>query len=226
MERDLEALGSTSVWQETATLPEYPKLEASLSTQIAIVGAGIAGMTTAYLLLKEGKEVVVLDDGPIAGGETGGTTAHLNSELDDGYGELERLHGSEGLKLASDSHAAAVDRIEAIIAEEGIDCDFERLESYLFVPPGEPPDFLDEELEAITRAGITGVAKVARAPLEGFDTGPSLRFQNQAQFHIFKYLAGLAEAITRMGGRIFSHSHVSEVKDGSPAQITTREGHT
>jgi glycine/D-amino acid oxidase-like deaminating enzyme/nitrite reductase/ring-hydroxylating ferredoxin subunit len=214
-----------SVWRATAQLPEHPPLGESLSTGVCVVGAGLSGMTTAYLLLREGEEVVVLDDGPIAGGETGGTTAHLNSELDDGYTELERLFGSEGLKLASDSHAAAIDLIESIAQEEQIDCDFERLESYLFGPPGESAEFLTEELGAIQRAGITGVDKVARAPLDGFDTGPALRFANQAQFHVLKYLAGLEKAITRRGGKIFLYSHVTEVVDGRPVKVTTREGH-
>jgi glycine/D-amino acid oxidase-like deaminating enzyme/nitrite reductase/ring-hydroxylating ferredoxin subunit len=214
----------SSVWQATVALPEHPKLNEAIETDVCVVGAGISGLTTAYLLLKEGKRVVVLDGGPIAGGDTGRTTAHLNSELDDGHKHLEDLFGSEGLRLASESHAAAISKIEAIIREEEIDCDFERVESYLFMAPNEPPDYLDEELEALGRAGITGVDKLERAPLD-FDTGPCLRFQNQAQFHVLKYLAGLERAIRSMGGRIFLYSHVVDVKDGSPTQVETDEGH-
>src|SRR6476469_3977665 len=119
---------TTSVWMATAPVPKFSPLAADASTGICVVGAGIAGLTTAYLLAREGKAVVVLDDGAIGGGETGRTTAHLASALDDRYYELVRLHGERGARLAAESHAAAIDRIEEIIRAEGIDCDFERLD--------------------------------------------------------------------------------------------------
>ena len=79
--------------------------------------------------------------------------------------EIERLHGSEGAKLAADSHTAAIDRIESIVGEEQIACDFVRLDGYLFVPPGESPELLDRELAAAHRAGLSGVERLPRAPL-------------------------------------------------------------
>jgi len=108
-----------------------------MSTDVCIVGAGIAGLTTAYLLGKAGKQVVVLEGRNCGSGETGQTSAHLSSALDDRFVELEKMHGKEGARLAGQSHAAAIDRIEAIAREEGIDCDFRRVDGYLFTPPGE-----------------------------------------------------------------------------------------
>src|SRR6476619_6491579 len=122
-----------SIWTATADIPVGDALTEDVQTNVCIVGAGIAGMTTAYLLAKDGLSVVVVDDGPIAGGETGRTTAHLSFALDDRYTELERLHGERGSRLAAESHKAAVDRIEQIVSEEKIDCDFERLDGYLFL---------------------------------------------------------------------------------------------
>src|SRR4028118_2250025 len=84
---------ATAVWMSTADGPEGTQLNEDVRADVVIVGAGIAGLTTAYLLTKEGKRVVVLDDGPIAGGETCRTTAHLVNALDERYYELERLHG-------------------------------------------------------------------------------------------------------------------------------------
>jgi glycine/D-amino acid oxidase-like deaminating enzyme len=139
---------STSVWMATAEVPPQPVLTEDTSADVCVVGAGIAGLTTAYLLGREGKSVVVLDDGPLAGGETCRTTAHLVNALDDRYYELQRLHGKKGARLAAESHTAAIDRIERIVKEEGIECDFARLDGYLFVPPGESRDILDRELEA------------------------------------------------------------------------------
>jgi glycine/D-amino acid oxidase-like deaminating enzyme/nitrite reductase/ring-hydroxylating ferredoxin subunit len=167
----------------------------------------------------------VLDDGPLAGGETCRTTAHLVNALDDRYYELERLHGERGARLAAESHSAAIDAIERIVGEERIDCDFERLDGYLFCPPGESTDQLDRELEAADRAGLADVAKVARAPIPRFDTGPALRFPRQAQFHPLKYLAGLARAIQRDGGRLYSGTHVKSFEGGESAHVMTDSGH-
>src|SRR5437016_12395834 len=129
-----------------AMLPSFSKLGAKEQAQVIIVGAGIAGLTTAYLLGRAGKSVIVLDDGPIVSGETERTTAHLMTALDDRYFDLERLHGEKGARLAAESHSAAINRIEQIVWKEHIDCDFERLNGYLFMPPGESTGILDREM--------------------------------------------------------------------------------
>src|ERR1041385_1840836 len=144
---------SSSVWMATATLPRFQKLITNEEADVCIVGAGIAGLTTAYLLGQAGKSVIVLDDGPIVSGETERTTAHLVTALDDRYFELERLHGEKAAKLAAESHAAAIDTIERIVREERIACDFERLDGYLFNPPDGDPELLDREFAAAQRAG-------------------------------------------------------------------------
>jgi glycine/D-amino acid oxidase-like deaminating enzyme/nitrite reductase/ring-hydroxylating ferredoxin subunit len=217
---------SVSVWMATAEVPVQTALTADAQADVCIVGAGIAGMTTAYLLLRQGRSVIVLDDGPVGGGETGRTTAHLSFALDDRFFELERLHGEEGARLAAESHMAAVDQIEAIVAAEGIGCDFRRLDGYLFRPPGDTSDILERELAAAHRAGLVDVEMVPRAPMEDFDTGACLRFPRQGQFHPLKYLNGLARAIARMGGRICTNAHVVEVAGGSPARVRTDAGYT
>ncbi|MEJ7711286.1 MAG: FAD-binding oxidoreductase [Pyrinomonadaceae bacterium] len=118
------------------------------NADVCIVGAGIAGLTAGYLLAREGKSVVILDDKPVADSQSVRTTGHLANAIDDRYTEVERLHGEAGARLAAESHTAAIDRIEAISREEKIDCDFERLDGYLFVPPGESTDILHQELAA------------------------------------------------------------------------------
>src|SRR5437763_8762893 len=120
----------------TAVMPSESALAEDTRADVCVVGAGIAGLTTAYLLAREGKSVVLLDDGPAGGGMTCRTTAHLSDEIDDRYVEIERIHGTDGARLAAESHGAAVDRIERIAQDEGIACDFTRLDGYLFCPPG------------------------------------------------------------------------------------------
>ncbi len=194
-----------SLWARTAEVPGRPSLASDLVADVCIVGAGIAGLTTAYLLAREGRSVVVLDDGPIGGGETG------------------RTHGEEGARLAAQSHAAAIDRIESIAAADAIACDFERVDGYLFVASGEAADELDREAEAARRAGLD-VQKVPRAPLTSFDTGPALRFARQAQLHPLRYLSGLARAVLAAGGQIHTGVHVEEFEGGRDARVKTATG--
>jgi glycine/D-amino acid oxidase-like deaminating enzyme/nitrite reductase/ring-hydroxylating ferredoxin subunit len=215
---------TTSVWMAEESLSAPNALRQELRADVCIIGAGIAGISTAYLLCREGKRVIVLDDGPAGGGETGRTTAHLTNAMDDRFYVLERAHGLEGSRIAAESHGAAIDRIEAIVREEGIDCEFERLDGYLFVPPGESLDVLDRELEAAHRAGLANVERLPHAPIHSFETGPCLRFPNQGQFHPLRYLKGLIRAIERMGGQIFGQAYVNRVEAGSPVQVHTENG--
>ena len=213
----------TSVWAATAQLPTYSPLTSDTAADVCVIGGGIAGLTTAYLLTQVGKSVVVLEDGAIGSGMTGVTTAHLTNAIDDRYFELERLHGERGARLAGESQTAAIDRIESIVTRERIDCDFTRLDGYLFCAPEHGEDLLERELDAAHRAGLHNVAKIGRAPL-AFDTGPCLRFPNQAQFHPLKYLAGVARAIERAGGRIYAGTHATSVTGGEHAAVATKAG--
>src|SRR5215213_399106 len=217
---------TTSAWWAAGGTPRFQPLVADARADVCVVGAGIAGLTTAYLLAREGKSVVVLDDGPVAGGETARTTAHLVNALDDRYYELERLHGARGARLAAESHTAAVDQIEEIVEREGIDCDFRRLDGYLCVGPGQSTEQLGEELRAAHRCGLTEVKYVERLPYEPYDFGAALHFPYQGQFHILKYMGGLARAFTRLGGRIHTRTHADKIEGGDDgARVTTSEGH-
>jgi glycine/D-amino acid oxidase-like deaminating enzyme/nitrite reductase/ring-hydroxylating ferredoxin subunit len=218
-----ESEQSISAWMATTSVPEMPMLTGDEQADVCVVGAGIAGMTTAYLLAREGKSVVILDDGPIAGAQTQRTTAHLSNALDDRYFELERIHGEDGMRLAAESHTHAIETIESIVQEEKIDCDFVRVDGYLFDPPEGGGDSLDRELDAARRAGLN-VDMVKRAPLRSFDTGRCIRFPDQGQFHPLKFLNGVAKAIERMGGKLFSSTHASKVEGGGEAHVMTKAG--
>src|SRR5688572_11140547 len=211
---------TTSVWLDHRP-PELAPLQADQETEVCVIGAGIAGLTTAYLLGRKGKAVTVLEDGSVGGGETGRTTAHLSTALDDRYFELEKVRGKDVSSAAAQSHSGAISMIENIIADEAIDCEFRRLDGYLFTPPKRSPRPLKKELAAAHRAGLGDVELIDRAPLPSFDTGPCLRFPRQALFHPMKYLLGLAAAIRRDGGQIFSGAHVANVEGGSTVRIHT-----
>ena len=207
---------TTPSWYDTTRPPRYKAPPDSLRVDVCVVGAGIAGLTTAYLLAGEGKSVAVLDEGEVASGQSGRTSAHLASAIDDRFTEVQRVHGPDGSRLAYESHAAAIDRIEKIVAEEKIDCDFKRLDAYLFSLPTDPPDLLDRELEASLRAGFKDVKKFERIILCGYETGPCLCFPRQARFQPLKYLAGLAKALEKRGGRIYTGCRVKDVQGCDP----------
>jgi glycine/D-amino acid oxidase-like deaminating enzyme len=141
---------------------------------------------------------------------------------------MEKLHGAGGARIIAESFRAAIDKLEEITKIENIDCDFERVDGYLFLPSdsgGE--EHLDEELAASHRAGLTDVEKVERAPLPGFDTGVALRYPNQGEFDPVRYVTGLARAIERDGGRIYTNTHVQEFKsEGETVTVTTEGGAT
>ena len=202
-----------------------PALAGNRTADVCVIGAGIAGLTTAYLLAREGRSVVVLDLDRIGGQETSRTTAHLSDVLDEGLAELERMHGEERARLAIASHTAAIARVEEIVATESIACGFERLDGYLFATPGAGKGELDEALDAAHRLGLSGTRRLSRIRSKGFRTGPCLRFPHQAQFHPLRYVHGLVVAIERDGGRLFGGTRVVDVEGSEDgARVTTAEG--
>ena len=207
-----------SPWEETAPLTRRSPLDGPVEADVCVVGAGIAGLTTAYLLAQTGRSVVVLDDGPAGSGMTRATTAHLTHALDDRYFELERIRGQDVSRLAAQSHTTAIDRIESIVRNESIECEFTRLDGYLFLAPNDSESLLDRELEAARNAGLLQVEKRPGGAVS-FDPGPSLRFPGQGQFHPLKYLNGLIEGMERPGGRLYTGTHVDRIESGHPARV-------
>ena len=213
-----------SPWMATCDPPLSSWLSENVAVDVCVIGAGIAGLTTAHLLLKEGKRVIVLDQRHVGAGQTQRTTAHLMSAHDNFYSEMEKIHGTDGVRLIADSHTAAIHRIEEIVRNEQIDCDFHRLPGYLFSGPDTSADFLEKEMDAATRAGIEGLEIVGRIPVTSFDSGPTLRYPRQGQFHPLKYLSQLTTAIQQAGGVVCSGTPVKHVKDGSPVTVETATG--
>jgi glycine/D-amino acid oxidase-like deaminating enzyme/nitrite reductase/ring-hydroxylating ferredoxin subunit len=214
---------STSIWLDTAHPDEQPSLGGNTEADVCVIGAGIAGVTTAYLLAKEGRSVILIDDGAPGCGQTGMTTAHLSNVIDDRYTEMIRLHGEDGARLACDSHRSAIARIESICQQEQIDADFRRVSGYLFLSPEHDESYLDDEMEAAHAAGAD-VEKLPRAPVEGFESGPCLHFPRQGQFHPLKYLNGVVAAFQRSGGRLHGGMRATTVTGGDRAIVETASG--
>lgn len=198
-----------SYWTDSMPVMEFAPLRKDVQTDVVIIGGGMAGVSIAYRLTQLGRRIVLLEDGAIGSGESGRTTAHLASALDDRYYELERIFGKEGARYAAESHRAAIDFIEQTVRKENIDCDFERLPGYLFLHSSDKEESLEKEYHAAKAAGLD-VALTDSIPGMEFK-GPGLVFANQGQFHPLKYLHGLCNAIVNSGGSIFTSTKAGKI---------------
>src|SRR6201997_4077949 len=132
-----------SYWTESISPPaESNSLKNNLDADVVIIGGGLAGLSVAYCLTLAGKKIILVEDGLIGSGETGRTTAHLVTALDNRYYKLEKIFGAEKTKLLAQSHAKAIDFVERTVQKEKIDCDFERLNGYLFLHPSDKEESL------------------------------------------------------------------------------------
>lgn len=199
-----------SYWIASSEPIIFEKVEKSLETEVLIIGGGIAGITTAYCIAKAGRQVILVEDGFIGSGESGRTTAHVTCALDDRYFELEKLFGKDKAVLAANSHMAAIEWIDKTVKFEKIECNFKRVDGYLFLHPSDTKETLDKEYEATKQVGLL-TQMLSNVPSIAAENGWCIKFPDQAQFHIMRYLKGLAEAIIRLGGKIYTQSKAEDI---------------
>jgi glycine/D-amino acid oxidase-like deaminating enzyme/nitrite reductase/ring-hydroxylating ferredoxin subunit len=217
-------LESAPIWREAAP-PLATHHVPVLQTDVCVIGAGIAGLTTAYLLRRAGRNVEVIEAYSPGAGETGRTTAHITAVLDDRFVQLERYFGTDGARAAARSHMAAIDLIERIVREEGIECDFERVDGYLVSTKGEQDSMLREEAAAASRSGFEDLQAIDSLQLPRVSlSGPAIRFPRQATFHAGRYLRGLAKAFSAAGGRIVASTRAIDVHGGENARVDLDSG--
>ena len=180
----------------------------------------------AYELSRRGKDVVVIDRGPIGKGMTSRTTAHLVAICDDSFDSFIKLRGCDAAKAYYASQSAAVDRIDQVQAHEDIACNFRRVDGFLFPAIGSDPADLDPELDAAKQIGVA-VEDTRGVPFKGHEQARCLRYPNQGTFHPLKYLRGLAAAIGMAKGRLYANSVVESVdEEDAGVAVRTSEGHT
>ena len=215
-----------SLWKtETEPLP-YPPLDRDAECDLVVVGSGIAGLSSAFEAARFGAKVIVIDRGDISGGMTARTTAHLVAEIDDRYFNLIEAVGEQDAKLYYESQVAAINRIETICNEEGIEADFARLPGYLIGASEKDEQELEREFEACRRLGVD-VEWSETAPVPIPSGTKALKFPNQGRFHPLKYCAGLTLAIQKAGGQLHgatAYSGHDEDQDG--VTVRTEGGHT
>jgi glycine/D-amino acid oxidase-like deaminating enzyme/nitrite reductase/ring-hydroxylating ferredoxin subunit len=205
---------SKSLWMDVEVMPAAGALDGDATCDVVVVGSGIAGISTAYELSQRGRSVIVIDRKKIAGGMTSRTSAHLAPLCDDLMSEFRKIRGADAARRFYESQAGAVDRIETIQKTESIDCDFRRLDGYLFQGRDMPADVIDQELEAVREVGAP-VHRLVGVPLQGCESRHVLRYPRQAAFHPLKYLAGVAKACHARGVQFFADSPVTEVTEAN-----------
>ncbi|WHY87432.1 FAD-dependent oxidoreductase [Neobacillus novalis] len=209
-------------WREIE-LPSFRKLTEDLTVEVAIVGAGITGITAAYLLSKEGKKVALLDAGSVLNGTTGHTTAKVTAQHGLVYDEFINHFGEEKARLYFESHMNAIQFVESNVKEKGIDCDFSNEDAYMYATTEEYAEKLKTEWEAYKTLGIDGAIK---------DTIPfnipvtaALLMRNQGQFHPLKFLKFLLDEAVKSGCAVFENTVANDIEDDkTQPKVVTKSG--
>ena len=211
-----------SYWEKSAKTPEFPALQKNLEVDVVVIGAGLTGITTAYLLKKAGAKVALVEQYRCVHGDTNNTTAQLTYVTDLSFRDLVDYHGKENARLTWEAGRTALQQIATIVEEEKIDCDFRRVPGYkqgrLFDPKPSDYDKLKKEAELIRSTGFEAKF-LEEVP---YFKRPGIEFPNQALFHPKKYLAALLKTIPGEGCYVFENSKVTEFEE-KPLQVLIEE---
>ena len=211
-----------SFWIDTTPGTDYPPMSGDVSADVAILGGGITGLTAAVLLKRMGRTVVLIDARRVAEGISGHTTAKVTSQHKLIYDTLIKQHGEKKARLYAEANEVAIDRVETFVNEGEIDCDFRRLPAYVYAESADMLQQLRAETEAAQRVGLPA-SFVDEAPLP-FPVEGAVRFDNQAQFHIRKYLLALAKEVPGDGSHLFENTRALDVSSGEPCTVATDKG--
>jgi glycine/D-amino acid oxidase-like deaminating enzyme/nitrite reductase/ring-hydroxylating ferredoxin subunit len=215
---------NTSPWIETAERTAYPALDREIHVDVAVLGGGMAGLMTALFLTREGASVAVLEAERVAEGVTAYTTAKVSALHGTQYQSVESSFGADGARVYGESNQAAIERIEGVIGELGIDCDWRRKPAYTYAEDEEGREQVEREAQAAARAGLPA-SYTTETDLPWPVTG-AVRVENQAEFHPRKFLLPVAAAIPGGQSHVFEHTKAVGVKDGDPARVETESGQT
>lgn len=198
-------MDNRSLWQKTAApFPDFPPLRQDLSCEAVVVGGGLTGTLTAWMLQEQGMDVVLLESGSPGQGATGHTTAKITAQHGLCYADLISTHGKKKARQYAQANRAAVDAYAELVRKWGIDCDFRRADSFLYSRTS--PTAVQAELDAALSLGVR--AELVRETELPFPVAAAVRFPDQACFHPLKFLSALLPRL-----RIYAHTTAHSVQD-------------
>lgn len=213
---------NASVWSATSDVPTFAPLGADLEVDVAVVGGGMTGLVAALLLADSGVRVALLEARRLGGGVTCRSTVHMTEAIDARYQNVEASFGRDGARLVAESSRAAIDVVAQLVDSLRLSCGFLRRDGWLYTERAEDLATLREEHEAAARAGLA-VELRPEAPLP-FSTKGALRFPNQAQMHVGRFVADLSLAASARGVILAEDSRVIAVEDGEPCLVHLEHG--
>ena len=209
-----------SFWRQSAQGVSYTKLAEDLNVDVAVIGGGMSGILTAYLLAKEGKSVALLEAREMVSGSTGGTTAKLSSQHQLIYDEMLQRDGHKIAKAYYEANESGRQLVQSLVKEHGIDCGFETMPAYVYTQNGSNTQRLKKEADAYDAIGIDGVL-TADIPLD-LQVETALVMNDQAQFQPVKFLHGMLREIESLGGKVFQHTmYLGTERNESGLLLTT-----
>jgi glycine/D-amino acid oxidase-like deaminating enzyme/nitrite reductase/ring-hydroxylating ferredoxin subunit len=213
-----------SYWMDSSATTAYPPVGGDVQVDVAVVGGGIAGLCTAWELARAGRRVAVFEADRIVAGTTGYTTAKLTAQHGLVYDRLRSSLGADTARWYALSQLDAIERVAAVVAELGIDCDLERLPAFTYVTSAERTERIRAEVDSAAAAGLP--ASLVTDTGLPFEVAAAIRVEDQAQFHPRRYLLALADDLIRHSGQIFERTRITELKQGEPCRLATESGAT
>ncbi|MCD8502421.1 MAG: FAD-dependent oxidoreductase [Bacillaceae bacterium] len=211
-------------WRSHVEIPFFPSLQEDINSEVTIVGGGITGITTGYLLSLAGKKVTIIDAGRLFNGTTGHTTAKVTAQHGIIYEELIQHFGEERAKMYYVANDSAKAFIKDTVSKQNISCEFEETEAYIYTNSEKELKKLEREAEAYKKLGIRGDL-VNAMPLQ-LPMRSAIIMEKQAQFHPIKYLLPLVQVILKNGGTIYENTTAINIEKGEMPKVITRTGHT
>lgn len=212
-----------SYWIDSVELESFSSLDKDIDVDVCIVGGGITGISTAYLLSKAGLSVCILEKDKIAQKTTGNTTAKITSQHGLFYDYLNNTFSTKFAKGYLDANEEAINNIEQIVQNENINCDFKRVDSYIYTTDEEEVIKIKQEVEAVNLLDFP--AKFVDTSSLPFSILAGIFFPNQAQFHPLKYVNGLVKSISKQDVKIFENTKVYDVKKSDNHYLVITKNH-
>jgi glycine/D-amino acid oxidase-like deaminating enzyme/nitrite reductase/ring-hydroxylating ferredoxin subunit len=209
-----------SLWLETAPATAYGGLDGELTVDVAVIGGGIAGLTTALLLKRAGASVAVIEAARVGSGVTGCTTAKVSALQGTIYSKIASRHGADAAATYAAASLAGVEQVAALAAEEAIECELERRAAFTYAAGADEVRTIEQEAEAARAAGLAA-ALTDDVDLP-YPVAAAVRLDDQLQFHPVRYVRGLAAALDGEGARVVEGTRVVGVDAGSPYRVRTR----